>query len=164
MYHPITMICDWPAAVFKVRPDCQAEPPGTIAPRPEHLAERCDPARPNSPHPDDCYKFFQCVDRLHGTEHVVKTCNPPTMYHPITMVCDWPAAVFKVRPSCQAGPAGPVGPAVTTAPPALATTSKPVAISSCVDGWSDWFNTHHPKVGGDTHDVEILPDTVQSVR
>ena len=130
----------------------------TSAPQPEHLEGRCDPARPNSPHPEDCYKFYQCVDRLHGTEQVEKMCNPPTMYHPITMVCDWPAAVFKVRPECQAEPS-----TTSTSLPST-TASKPSAISSCIDGWSDWFNTHHPKVGGDTHDVEILPDTVQSVR
>ena len=126
--------------------------------RPEQIRERCDPVRPLSPHPEDCYKFFHCVDRLHGTEQVEKTCNPPTMYHPITMVCDWPSAVYKVRPECQADPS-----TTATSPATSSTTSRSMAVSSCVDGWSDWFNTHHPKVGSDTHDVEILPDTVQSV-
>ena len=55
-------------------------PPAT----PASVAGRCDPSRPNSPHPTDCYIFYQCVDRLNGIEQVEKTCNPPNMYSPDT--------------------------------------------------------------------------------
>lgn len=62
--------------------------------------KRCDPARPHTPHPSDCYIFYHCVDRLNGIEQVEKTCNPPTMFNPDTMICDWPESVMKVRPEC----------------------------------------------------------------
>jgi hypothetical protein len=62
--------------------------------------KRCDPARPHSAHPTDCYKFYHCVDRLTSIEQVEKTCNPPTMFNPDTMVCDWPESVMRLRPEC----------------------------------------------------------------
>lgn len=62
--------------------------------------KRCDPARPHSAHPTNCYSFYHCVDRLTGIEQVEKTCNPPTMFNPDTMVCDWPESVMRLRPEC----------------------------------------------------------------
>jgi hypothetical protein len=44
--------------------------------------------------------FYHCVDRLNGIEQVEKTCNPPTMFNPDTMVCDWPESVMRIRPEC----------------------------------------------------------------
>lgn len=148
MYNPQLMICDWPESVMRIRPDCGAPvattpapvtTPRTVRPRTVAPAERCDPARPNSPHPTSCHLFYQCVDRLHGVEQVEKTCNPPTMYNPETMVCDWPEAVVRIRPECGAVP---------TAPPAPLTDPAP-----CADGWTDWFNVSSPL--GSTGDFEL---------
>lgn len=61
---------------------------------------QCDPARPHSPHPTNCYMFYHCVQRLGYVEKVEKTCNPPTMFNPDTMICDWPESVRKIRPEC----------------------------------------------------------------
>lgn len=136
MYNPNTMVCDWPEAVMKIRPECgSTQPP--VRPRttparkvttPVPVTGRCDPARPNSPHPTSCHLFYQCVDRLNGIEQVEKTCNPPTMYNPNTMVCDWPEAVMRIRPECGTAPA----------------TRKPPVEGPCVDGWTDWFSVSSP--------------------
>ena len=141
MYNPDTMICDWPQSVMRIRPECgstpsartTAPPPRTIAPTrkatiPVPVTGRCDPARPNSPHPTSCHLFYQCVDRLNGIEQVEKTCNPPTMYNPDTMVCDWPEAVLRIRPECGSAPA----------------TRPPPIEGVCVDGWTDWFSVSSP--------------------
>ena len=61
---------------------------------------QCDPARPHSPHPTNCYLFYHCVNRPNGVEQVEKTCNPPTMFNPNTMICDWPKSVIQIRPEC----------------------------------------------------------------
>ena len=89
------------------------------------IPERCDPARPHLPHPTDCYLFYHCVDRVGGVEMVEKTCNPPTMFHPVTMICDWPESVIKVSPHCGATTAR----APTTTPAkvtTIATTKAPL--------------------------------------
>lgn len=103
------------------------------------VQDRCDPARPNSPHPTSCHLFYQCVERRGGVEQVEKTCQPPTMYNPDTMVCDWPEAVMRLRPEC--------GFTATT------TTKKPDTTGACVDGWTDWFSVSSPADG--TGDFEV---------
>ena len=70
--------------------------PTTMIPIPD----RCDPARPHLPHPTDCYLFYHCVERTDSVEMVEKTCNPPTMFNPVTMICDWPESVIKISPHC----------------------------------------------------------------
>lgn len=148
MYNPDLMICDWPESVARVRPECGAPiattqapltTPRTVQPRTVGPAERCDPARPNTPHPRNCHLFYQCVDRLHGVEQVEKTCNPPTMYNPETMVCDWPEAVIRIRPECGAVPTTPRAPLTDSA--------------ACADGWTDWFNVSSPY--GTSGDFEL---------
>lgn len=157
MYNPETMVCDWPEAVQKLRPECGwSDPttptpsrPKTTSPRkgpgttPVPILDRCDPARPNSPHPTSCHLFYQCVDRLNGVEQVEKTCQPPTMYNPETMVCDWPEAVMRIRPDC--------GTVATT-------TIKPPTDGPCVDGWTDWFSVSTPSEA--TGDFEVYEKIV----
>lgn len=111
---------------------------------PVPILGRCDPARPNSPHPTSCHLFYQCVDRIGGVEQVEKTCQPPTMYNPDTMVCDWPEAVIRIRPDC-----GFITPT---------TTKKPATTGPCVDGWTDWFSVTSPSAG--TGDFEIYEKIV----
>lgn len=68
----------------------------------------CDPAIPHIEHPYSCYKFLHCVpDSEEGYYYVEKTCNPPTMYHPISMVCEWPETVKSVKPKCGTLPEEP---------------------------------------------------------
>lgn len=68
----------------------------------------CDPAVPHIEHPYSCYKFLHCVPDLEGKYYYVeKTCNPPTMYHPISMVCEWPESVFLVKSKCGSKPEEP---------------------------------------------------------
>jgi hypothetical protein len=88
--------------------------------------------------------FYQCVDRIGGVEQVEKTCQPPTMYNPDTMVCDWPEAVIRIRPDC-----GFITPT---------TTKKPATTGPCVDGWTDWFSVTSPSAG--TGDFEIYEKIV----
>lgn len=68
----------------------------TVAPPPEF----CDMSVPHTEFPGDCYKFKQCFLTGRGSEYVVKTCGPNMMYHPINMVCDWPASVIEIKPDC----------------------------------------------------------------
>lgn len=152
MYNPESMICDWPQTVMKIRPECgrsdgSTTPVPKTRPTPAPVVKRCDPARPNSPHPTSCHLFFQCVDRLEGVEQVEKTCQPPTMYNPETMVCDWPETVLRIRPEC-----GSVGTSSTT------TTESPVD-RSCADGWTDWFSVSSPT--NSTGDFELY-ETIAS--
>ena len=86
---------------------------------PDIIPERCDPARPHVAHPTDCYIFYHCVDRLNGVEMVKKTCNPPTMFNPVTMVCDWADSVMKIRPECSPSTLAP-----TTTVKVTKTTTK----------------------------------------
>lgn len=171
MFNPITMICDWPDAVMKIRPDCGHSPtttsikptittmkpmstttsPTTTTSKKPGPADRCDPARPHIQHPTSCYLFYHCVDRLNGIELVEKTCNPPTMFNPITMICDWPDSVMKIRPECgHSTTTTTAKPTSTTAKPTTTKAMKPttdrVSIA-CVDGWTDWFNVSHPASG-----------------
>lgn len=74
-----------------------------------------------------------------------KTCQPPTMYNPDTMVCDWPEAVIRIRPDCGSVPS--------------TTTKKPVTTAGpCVDGWTDWFSVTSPVDG--TGDFEVYEKIV----
>ena len=104
---------------------------------------RCDPARPVKEHPTNCSMYYVCRELVHGTEDVERFCNPPTLFNPSTMVCDWPDSVIAIRPECGIAP-----------PPPAPILSTP---ASCVDGWTDWFNTSHPAEGGG--DFELY-DTV----
>lgn len=119
--------------------------PSTTTPTsPVPVLDRCDPARPNSPHPTSCHLFYQCLDRLGGVEQVEKTCQPPTMYNPDTMVCDWPEAVMRLRPECGFT--------------ASTTTKRPDTTGTCVDGWTDWFSVSSPSEG--TGDFEVYEKIV----
>ena len=115
MFNPITMVCDWAESVLRIRPECGSSKPSpttskpmpvtvgrttTFSPSNLIVGDKCDPARPHIPHPTSCYLFYHCVDRLNGIEHVEKTCQPPTMFNPITMVCDWAESVLRIRPEC----------------------------------------------------------------
>lgn len=130
MFNPNAMVCDWAESVIKIRPECGALPPKPHPPKESFVEETtesrsttskprvtqrtttftplsngsCDPARPHIPHPASCFIFYHCVDRLHGVEHVEKSCAPPTMFNPNTMVCDWAESVMKIRPECGAPP------------------------------------------------------------
>lgn len=149
MYNPNTMVCDWPETVVKLRPECQWSDGTTRSgsktrklTTPIPVTDRCDPARPNSPHPTSCHLFYQCVDRVNGVEQVEKTCNPPTMYNPETMVCDWPVAVIRIRPECGS----------------VATTTEPPTDGPCVDGWTDWISVSTPTEA--TGDFEVYENIV----
>ncbi|CAG0879041.1 unnamed protein product [Darwinula stevensoni] len=54
-------------------------------------------ARPHKEDPDDCRAFLHCVPRLGYVEWVKKECNIGTLYHPVTMICDWPYNVYKLE-------------------------------------------------------------------
>lgn len=142
MFNPFTMICDWPESVIRVRPECafgptttttrspptrKATDAGLVAKTTLATPKRCDPARPHVQHPTSCHLFYHCVDRSNGAEMVEKTCNPPTMFHPVTMVCEWPESVIKVRPECGSSP---------TAPPTK-TTIQPTKTGTCPSGY-EW--------------------------
>ena len=64
--------------------------------------DECDVSLINTIFPDDCQAFFHC-DGVAGRpgKAVKKMCGPGTLFHPVTMICDWPASVFKVRPECD---------------------------------------------------------------
>ncbi|CAB3239227.1 unnamed protein product [Arctia plantaginis] len=82
---------------FEIRVYCECEQPNACE----------NSVRPNEPHPTDCTKFYECApDKV-----VLKDCGPGTMYNPVTMVCDWPASVAKVRPECDSN-------TIEAAPPA----------------------------------------------
>lgn len=67
----------------------------------ESFPKSCDPTVPNVEFPGDCHKFLQCVPDDKGAwKYVEKTCGPATMFHPDSMICDWPLAVQAVRPAC----------------------------------------------------------------
>lgn len=68
----------------------------------------CDPAVPHIEHPYSCYKFLHCVPDAEGSYYYAeKTCNPPTMYHPVSMVCEWKESVNSVKPKCGTAPEDP---------------------------------------------------------
>ncbi|XP_046440026.1 uncharacterized protein LOC124191084 isoform X2 [Daphnia pulex] len=98
---------------------------------------RCDPARPHSPHPTSCYLFYHCVDGVSGIVYLEKACQPPTMFNPDTMICDWPESVMRIRPCGSI-----VGSIPTSAP--ITATKKVDTARSCVDGWTDWFSASVP--------------------
>lgn len=96
---------------------------------PGRVPDRCDPARPHSPHPTNCYLFYHCVNGIRGVVYLEKTCQPPAMFNPNTMICDWPESVMRIRPC-----------GVITAP----STNKETTADSCVDGWGDWVSVSTP--------------------
>ena len=118
---------------------------------------RCDPARPHSPHPTNCYLFYHCVDGVKGIVYLEKTCHPPTMFNPDTMICDWPESVMRIRPC------GTIGPSTSAAATSVISTKetatrKPDTARSCVDGWTDWFTASTP--AENTGDFELYEQIV----
>ena len=130
------------APMIRASPTPQAKPQPAAKAYPQPvLVERCDPARPHTPHPTDCYKFYHCVDRLNGVEQVEKFCNPPTMFHPVTMICDWPASVALVRPECGGAPPAVAAPVLSvhvreTPQTPSAAAAKP--LKATADNEDDW--------------------------
>jgi len=160
MFNPQSMICDWPASVKAIKPNCGINPgeieiwelktkqvitsprPGTtsssrVTPRvtekplkivsvpskPQFVVEPttgevgygseriphyiriCNPNVPHIEHPNSCYKFLHCQQAANGSwVYAVKTCYPDMMYNPQAMVCDWPASVKAMKPSCGVNP------------------------------------------------------------
>lgn len=96
---------------------------------PVRVPDRCDPARPHSPHPTNCYLFYHCVNGIKGVVYLEKACQPQTMFNPNTMICDWPESVMSIRPCGE-----------ITAP----STKKPTMAGSGLDGWTDWVSVSTP--------------------
>lgn len=91
---PVAQSQALPQILIPVVPEIKTD--ATIAPPPEF----CDMSVPHVEYPGDCFKFKQCFLTGRGSEYVVKTCGPNMMYHPIIMVCDWPASVIAIKPDC----------------------------------------------------------------
>ncbi|CAK1581500.1 unnamed protein product [Parnassius mnemosyne] len=84
---------------------------------------------PNNPHPTDCSKFYECTPDLMNPDKphaVLKQCGEGLLYNPKLMICDWPAAVYAVRPECGSTP--------STTPTTTATTPLPITTGICPPG------------------------------
>lgn len=65
------------------------------------INEHCDKNVPHVEYPGDCEKFLHCQPMNDGTyKYAEKTCGPTMLFNPITMICDWPAAVLAIKPTC----------------------------------------------------------------
>lgn len=62
--------------------------------------DACNPAVPHVEFPGDCYKFLHCQPMDGSWKYVEKTCGPSMMFNPLAMICDWPASVLAMKPSC----------------------------------------------------------------
>ena len=104
MFNPTSQDCDWPLNVAKIRSICQ-ELIQPVTPNPTTLppvVSQCDPSVPHVEHPTDCQLFYHCVPGSYGApaSKVLKKCGPGTLFHPVTMICDWPDSVALVKPEC----------------------------------------------------------------
>ena len=61
--------------------------------------DTCDEALINVIVPGDCSAFFHCTGLQ--SPKVKKQCAPGTLFNPVTLICDWPLNVYKVRPECN---------------------------------------------------------------
>ena len=75
----------------------------TISPASPLIDSDCSVSRPHIPHESDCRKFYHCVSYNGAASKVLKVCGPGTLFNPITMICDWEAAVRSIRPECGSG-------------------------------------------------------------
>ncbi|XP_068629642.1 hemocytin [Battus philenor] len=102
---------------FEIRVFCECEEPFQCL-NSEH---------PNGPHPTDCSKFYECTPEVgapNKTHAVLKDCAPGLLYNPAAMVCDWPAAVYAVRPECAASSTSTTSTSTTITSTSI-TTSAP---------------------------------------
>jgi hypothetical protein len=117
-FNPQTLTCDSAQNVFAINPKCKEETYAevrettTVPPKkptkPYLKACVLDPHRPHSEHPYSCFKFLHCAPDTEGNYYYVeKTCNPSTVYNPITMTCDHPASVSIIKPQCEIEPEKP---------------------------------------------------------
>lgn len=177
MYNPVSMTCDWPDSVKKLKPNCGIDPGETeiweytsttpkgpvpiqevtqtrpttpppyaqatdrvvkVVPTTGHVTQSvhtlppldrprptipspiihttpakqvayyltlCDPTTPHVEHPNSCYKFLHCMQAPNGSfVYAIKTCYPDMMFNPISMVCDWPDSVKRLKPVCGVNP------------------------------------------------------------
>ena len=82
------------------------------------LQDSCDEALINVIVPGDCSAFFHCTGLQ--SPKVKKHCAPGTLFNPVTLICDWPLNVYKVRPECNPGSPASKQPVISTS-----TTSTP---------------------------------------
>ncbi|XP_013180497.1 PREDICTED: hemocytin isoform X2 [Papilio xuthus] len=117
------LVCRVPEDVcpdFEIRVYCKCEEPF-----------RCmNSTHPNHPHPTDCSKFYECTPEVGTTKEphaVLKQCGEGLLYNPVTMVCDWPQAVYAVRPECEKPITTTTAatPAEETAPTGVTATESP---------------------------------------
>jgi len=126
LFNPKTQSCDAPEVVKAIKPACDVvSAPITQKPILGGIVttttakpwkpvvypdgdidfandQPCDPnAAPHVEYPGDCHKFKHCMPQQDGTyKYAIKNCGDSMMYNPISMVCDWPAAVIAIKPEC----------------------------------------------------------------
>ncbi len=88
--------------------------------------------RPNIRHESDCAQFYHCgVNAVGGgTEKVLKSCGPRTLFSVVHMICTHTDLVREERPEC----------ATTTT--ATTTTPAPWKVSKCVEDHERWEREH----------------------
>ncbi|XP_031350529.1 uncharacterized protein LOC116176191 [Photinus pyralis] len=108
MFNPMTLKCDFPLDVAKVRPECAVIESTTVTTTGESVATTtsplCDVHGENEMDHSDCYKYYHCEERENGLQVVTKTCYPEFMFNPITMQCDFAEHVLFIRPECHDEP------------------------------------------------------------
>lgn len=79
---------------------------------------KCDPTVPHIAYPGDCHKFLHCEPS--GTDgswkFAEKTCGASMMFNPKYMVCDWPASVLAINPTCGVAKPSNLTEVITKAP------------------------------------------------
>ncbi|XP_049862899.1 hemocytin [Schistocerca gregaria] len=138
-FHPVQHQCTSPEQVATVRPECRFE-------------DFCGVERPLLSHPSDCSKYLQCQRNAAGQwELLERDCGPGTWFHPVNMVCAWPADVSAVRPECSF----PTMPTVVTTTVAVHQTTEATTVRIvCDQGWTQWYNKTHTEDG----DFELVSD------
>lgn len=110
VFNPILLVCDWPYNV-----DCKkGSNSQTTTMRTTYNSEQtndlfasCSPGK-LLPNPRNCSQFVICGQV--PIQHAIISCNPPLLYNPNILGCDWPQNV-----NCQVKNNEPTKPQATTA-------------------------------------------------
>ncbi|KAK4875849.1 hypothetical protein RN001_012271 [Aquatica leii] len=111
MFNPVSLKCDFPKNVVKVKPECSSSTPApleTKSPSTTPAATlkttptpKCDVAGMSVADPDDCYLYYKCEEKENEVQLVKKTCYPEFMFNTVTLQCDFPESVSVIRPECK---------------------------------------------------------------